>query len=60
MDKSVLLEKANALDGISLADWKHLKLIVDESFQKKERELETALKLSCAEDVKAAIQSLLG
>ncbi|MGN1133346.1 MAG: hypothetical protein ACI4RN_02710 [Oscillospiraceae bacterium] len=47
--KKEIIEKAKMLAGISLSDWKMLSFVVNESFNKKEKELERDLKLSTSE-----------
>ncbi len=60
MNTTSLLNKAKALDGISLSEWNKLKTVVDESFKKRTRELEGEIKLSCTNDVENTIRSLFG
>lgn len=54
-----MLKYCEQLDGISAMEWKKLKLIVDQLFSQKTRELERELKLS-AEDAEETIRQQFG
>lgn len=59
MDNQRMLKFCEQLDGISAMEWKKLKLIVDQLFSQKTRELERELKLS-AEDAEETIRQQFG
>ena len=50
-DIQVLLEKIKSLEGITENEWKKIKSIVDESFEREKREQEIRLSLKTTEEV---------
>ena len=49
MTKTQLEQIAKVLDGLTLAEWSKLKVIVEENIFRKRQELERTLKLSSEE-----------
>lgn len=50
-DIQVLLEKIKSLEGITENEWKKIKSIVDESFEREKREQEIRLSLKTTEAI---------
>lgn len=59
MDRQKIEAVLEALDGISKADWKCIKSVIEGSFKKKEREIDDSISLSFSE-INATNHSLFG
>ena len=55
-----MMERIEALNGISYFEWCQLKLVVDEEFRRQQRESERNLRLVDVKSVKESIHSQFG